>query len=335
MRLAARRSGGWFRVLCPMKRCGVSLRRALDDQGVLVFPDIDLDWEKQQYLIELVVGSADRPEEAFVNEEDKNIAFVSNREPCPSFPTGGSSGIPTQCGLTGCRTPSPCTDWKSRRTWRPPSSPARFTPGRPPASGPAHPGLRPLGDPRGGAAETCRGRSRAVSLQPRVLTQRDCTGGVAPPQHRQDDALCQRAADPGARGFPLRRRRRTSRSPYRRISTAPSTSTSTIGDRTTSWCGTTWWSNTHAGTSLSTAPCAPCGRWRRHRPGCALACRRSPGWSRSRLDATAPRCVGLPGCRRARRRGTPCRRRLPAASEVSQRRERVALRAEALSRWSP
>ena len=62
------------------------LRRALDDQGVLVFPDIDLDWETQQYLIELVVGSADRPEEAFVNEDDKNIAFVSNREPGALIP---------------------------------------------------------------------------------------------------------------------------------------------------------------------------------------------------------------------------------------------------------
>jgi taurine dioxygenase len=64
------------------------LRRAFDERGVLVFRDIDLDWETQQFLSGMLVGRADFPHEAAVDETVKRVAYVSNKVPGALIPYG-------------------------------------------------------------------------------------------------------------------------------------------------------------------------------------------------------------------------------------------------------
>jgi taurine dioxygenase len=64
------------------------LRQAFDDRGLVVFRDVELEWEVQQFLIDMLVGRSETPEDSVVDEDRKLVAYVSNREPGALIPYG-------------------------------------------------------------------------------------------------------------------------------------------------------------------------------------------------------------------------------------------------------
>jgi alpha-ketoglutarate-dependent taurine dioxygenase len=63
------------------------LRHAIDERGLVVFRDIELDWPSQQYLTELLVSAAP-PSEVARFEGEPWIAYVSNRVEGALIPYG-------------------------------------------------------------------------------------------------------------------------------------------------------------------------------------------------------------------------------------------------------
>ena len=64
-----------------------TLRGAFDERSLLVFRDVDLDWQTQQYLTEVLVSTAP-PENVPVFDGEPWIAYVSNRVPDALIPYG-------------------------------------------------------------------------------------------------------------------------------------------------------------------------------------------------------------------------------------------------------
>jgi taurine dioxygenase len=55
------------------------LRQAFDERSVLVFRDVEIDFDTQQYLSDLVVGRSILPEDSAVEDDRKMFSHVSNR----------------------------------------------------------------------------------------------------------------------------------------------------------------------------------------------------------------------------------------------------------------